>query len=40
MWHCAILAAIMSKQFNSGLMWFRADLRVVDNAALWLSLKA
>ena len=30
----------MDKQFNSGLMWFRRDLRVVDNAALCLALKS
>ncbi|MEO8121366.1 MAG: deoxyribodipyrimidine photo-lyase, partial [Rhodoferax sp.] len=30
----------MNKQFETGLMWFRRDLRVVDNAALCLALKA
>ena len=30
----------MDKQFDSGLMWFRRDLRVTDNAALCLALKA
>ena len=29
----------MDKQFDSGLMWFRRDLRVLDNAALCLALK-
>ena len=30
----------MNKQFDTGLMWFRRDLRVTDNAALCLALKA
>jgi deoxyribodipyrimidine photo-lyase len=30
----------MNKQFESGLMWFRRDLRVADNAALCLALQA
>ncbi len=30
----------MDKQFDSGLMWFRRDLRVIDNAALCLALGA
>ena len=30
----------MGKQFNSGLMWFRRDLRVIDNATLCLALQA
>ncbi|ABD69110.1 Deoxyribodipyrimidine photo-lyase type I [Rhodoferax ferrireducens T118] len=30
----------MNKQFDSGLMWFRRDLRVIDNAALCLALAA
>ncbi|NDP37488.1 MAG: deoxyribodipyrimidine photo-lyase [Rhodoferax sp.] len=30
----------MDKQFNSGLMWFRRDLRVTDNAALCLALRS
>ncbi len=30
----------MSKQFETGLMWFRRDLRVTDNAALHMALKA
>ena len=30
----------MEKTFASGLMWFRRDLRVDDNAALYLALKA
>jgi deoxyribodipyrimidine photo-lyase len=30
----------MSKQFEIGLMWFRRDLRVTDNAALNMALKA
>jgi len=30
----------MNKQFETGLMWFRRDLRVDDNAALCLALKA
>jgi deoxyribodipyrimidine photolyase len=28
----------MNRQFDSGLMWFRRDLRVIDNAALCLAL--
>ena len=30
----------MNMQFDTGLMWFRRDLRVVDNAALCLALKS
>jgi deoxyribodipyrimidine photo-lyase len=30
----------MNKQFDTGLMWFRRDLRVTDNAALCLALQA
>ena len=30
----------MNKQFDTGLMWFRRDLRVIDNAALSLALSA
>ena len=30
----------MNKQFETGLMWFRRDLRVDDNAALCMALKA
>jgi len=30
----------MDKQFDSGLMWFRRDPRVTDNAALCLALTA
>ncbi len=30
----------MDKQFETGLMWFRRDLRIIDNAALCLALKA
>lgn len=30
----------MNKQFDTGLMWFRRDLRVIDNAALCLALQA
>jgi deoxyribodipyrimidine photo-lyase len=30
----------MSKQYNTGLMWFRRDLRCQDNAALYHALKA
>ena len=30
----------MSKQYDTGLMWFRRDLRVSDNAALCMALKA
>ena len=30
----------MNKQFETGLMWFRRDLRVQDNAALCLALQA
>ncbi len=37
--HNFILAAIMDKQFGTGLMWFRRDLRVDDNAALFAALK-
>jgi len=27
---------IINKKFDSGLMWFRRDLRLIDNAALRL----
>ena len=37
--HSFILAAIMDKQFGTGLMWFRRDLRTDDNAALFAALK-
>ena len=30
----------MNRQFDSGLMWFRRDLRVTDNAALCMALSA
>ena len=30
----------MQKQFETGLMWFRRDLRVDDNAALFLGLQS
>jgi deoxyribodipyrimidine photo-lyase len=30
----------MDKQFETGLMWFRRDLRVTDNAALCMALQA
>ncbi len=30
----------MDKQFDTGLMWFRRDLRIDDNAALLLALKS
>lgn len=30
----------MNKQFETGLMWFRRDLRVIDNAALCSALQA
>ncbi|MFZ4481292.1 MAG: cryptochrome/photolyase family protein [Rhodoferax sp.] len=30
----------MNKQFDTGLMWFRRDLRVADNAALSLALRS
>lgn len=30
----------MNKQFETGLMWFRRDLRVADNAALCMALRA
>ena len=37
--HSFILAAIMDKQFGTGLMWFRRDLRTDDNTALFEALK-
>jgi deoxyribodipyrimidine photo-lyase len=37
--HSTILTVIMDK-FDTGLMWFRRDLRVTDNAALVMALKA
>ena len=30
----------MNKPFDTGLLWLRRDLRVTDNAALWLALKS
>ncbi len=30
----------MNKQFDTGLMWFRRDLRIIDNAALCMALNA
>ena len=30
----------MGKQFDTGLMWFRRDLRADDNAALYHALKS
>ncbi len=38
--HALILLVIMNKQFDTGLIWFRRDLRVSDNAALSLALQA
>ncbi len=38
--HSTILAVNMNKTFATGLMWFRRDLRVVDNAALSMALQA
>jgi deoxyribodipyrimidine photo-lyase len=38
--HGAILTVIMNRQFDTGLMWFRRDLRLTDNAALALALSA
>jgi deoxyribodipyrimidine photo-lyase len=38
--HAIILAVNMNKQFDTGLMWFRRDLRVTDNTALCLALQA
>jgi deoxyribodipyrimidine photo-lyase len=38
--HSRILTVIMNKQFETGLMWFRRDLRVIDNAALCLAVQA
>ena len=35
-----ILPVNMNKQFDAGLMWFRRDLRVNDNAALCVALQA
>jgi len=37
--HISILAANMQKQFDSGLVWFRRDLRVDDNPALCAALQ-
>ncbi len=37
--HNLILAAIMAQEFANGLMWFRRDLRVDDNAALFEALR-
>lgn len=31
---------IINKKFDSGLTWFRRDLRVTDNAALCVALRA
>ena len=36
--HVSILLVIMNKPFDTGLMWFRRDLRLHDNAALCLAL--
>jgi deoxyribodipyrimidine photo-lyase len=38
--HAGILTVIMNKPFQTGLMWFRRDLRVDDNAALCMALQA
>lgn len=38
--HDGILAVNKDKPFHSGLMWFRRDLRVDDNAALYHALKS
>ena len=38
--HGTILTVIMNKQFATGLVWFRRDLRVTDNAALAMALSA
>ena len=38
--HEGILAVNKDKPFHSGLMWFRRDLRVDDNAALYHTLKS
>ena len=35
-----ILTAIMNQQFTTGLMWFRRDLRVDDNTALFEALRS
>ena len=38
--HSLILTVIMTQQFATGLMWFRRDLRVDDNAALFEALRS
>ena len=38
--HSLILTVIMTQQFATGLMWFRRDLRVDDNAALLEALRS
>jgi deoxyribodipyrimidine photo-lyase len=38
--HSIILTVHMRQQFDTGLMWFRRDLRVMDNAALYMALTA
>jgi deoxyribodipyrimidine photo-lyase len=37
--HLTILTVNMNKQFETGLVWFRRDLRVIDNAALHMALR-
>lgn len=37
--HISILAVDMAQQFKSGLVWFRRDLRMQDNAALHAALR-
>jgi len=37
--HGTILATNMTQNFDTGLMWFRRDLRLADNAALHLALR-
>jgi deoxyribodipyrimidine photo-lyase len=37
--HCSILTAVMQKSFESGLVWFRRDLRVEDNPTLEIALR-
>jgi hypothetical protein len=36
----ALLANAHAKKYDTGLMWFRRDLRVDDNAALYHALKS
>ena len=38
--HKSILTVIMNQQFATGLMWFRRDLRVDDNTALFEALRS